>query len=295
MRAVTPVLDGHVDRDGAQVFFEVYGVGSPTIFLLMPDTIVHSRAWKAQVPYLARTHRVVVIDPRGNGRSSAPVVPEGYAERALIDDAWAVLDRVGAERAVLIGLCTGAGHAVVMAAERPDRVEGVCAINPGLPLTPPHPHKVAHDFDAVLDTEEGWARLNRHYWRRDWRGFAGFFFDQMLPEPHSTKQWEDAVDWATTTTVDTMLCAEEAPGLGAPEVYADLCRRVECPVLVVTGSEDRCQPPERGRIVSELTGCELVELEGSGHLPQARDPVRVNLLLDDFVRRVAGGGATPAR
>ena len=50
-----------------------------------------------------------------------------------------------------------------------------------------------------------WAKLNRHYWRRDWTGFTEFFFGQMFPEPHSSKQLEDCVDWAAGTTVEAML------------------------------------------------------------------------------------------
>jgi pimeloyl-ACP methyl ester carboxylesterase len=55
---------------------------------------------------------------------------------------------------------------------------------------------------------------------------------------------------------------------------------------VITGSLDQCQNPLRGPIVAELTGGDLVIIEGAGHLPQARDPVKVNLLLRDFLRRV---------
>jgi pimeloyl-ACP methyl ester carboxylesterase len=291
MRARTPSQTGYVRRDGVRVYYEVYGDREPTVFLLTPNVIVQSRAWKAQVPFLARSFRVVVIDPRGNGRSDSPSSPEEYSDRQMIGDAWAVLDAAGVERAVLVGLCTGAGHAVLMAAESPGRVLGVCAINPGVGLTPPHPFKVAHDFDAVLDTDEGWAKLNRHYWRRDWPGFSRFFFDQLFPEPHSSKQWEDCVGWAAGTTVEAMLGEADAPAgpLHAVASATAVCRRVTCPVLVITGSDDRCQVPDRGRLVAELTGGDLVVIEGGGHLPHARDPVRVNLLLRDFVRRAGGG------
>jgi len=285
MRAAAPARDGHVERGGIRVFFEVYGDGDPTVFLLMPDTIVQSRAWKAQIPFLARSSRVVVIDPRGNGRTDTPTDPAAWSDRELMDDAWAVLDEVGAVQAVLVGVCTGAGHALMMAAQRPDRVLGVCAVNPGLPLTPPHPWKVAHDFDAELGTDEGWAKLNRHYWGRDWTGFSEFFFDQLFPEPHSTRQREDGVEWAAGTTVAAMLAEADAPP--GHDDHAALCRQVRCPVLVITGSDDRCQVPERGRIVAELTGGDLVVIDGGGHLPQARDPVLVNLLLRGLIDRVA--------
>ena len=77
------------------------------------------------------------------------------------------------------------------------RVLGVVAMNPWAPfLTAPHPYRVVYDFDEVLDTEEDWAKCNRHYWLRDWRGYAEFFFGELLYEPHSTKQHEDCVGWA---------------------------------------------------------------------------------------------------
>ena len=72
MRATAPVEEGALERDGFGVGYATYGAGDVTICLVMPDTIVHAGAWKAQVPFLARYFRVVTIDPRGNGRSDRP-------------------------------------------------------------------------------------------------------------------------------------------------------------------------------------------------------------------------------
>ena len=60
-------------------------------------------------------------------------------------------------------------------------------------LTPPLPWREVYDFDADPGTDEGWARDTRHSWLRDWRGFAEFFFAELLPEAHSSKQYEDCV------------------------------------------------------------------------------------------------------
>jgi hypothetical protein len=71
----------------------------------------------------------------------------------------------------------------------PERVAGVVALSVGVPfIAPPHPYKDGTTFDQVLDSDEGWAKLNRHYWRRDYPGFVEFFFAEMLPEPHSTSR-----------------------------------------------------------------------------------------------------------
>ena len=288
MRALDAVVDGVLDRDGFGVGYGVYGDGEVTVCLVTPNTIVHARAWKAQVPFLARHFRVVTVDPRGNGRSHRPTSPEQMTFQHLLDDVWGVLDHVGAESVVLGGLCSGAGLCTVLAAERPDRVLGVFAVNPGIGLTPPLPHWLEYDFEAELETDAGWARSNRHYWLRDWPGFAEFFFTEMFPEPHSSKQVEDTVGWAMETDPATMLIDHDREP--DPRFWTgaeDVSRQVRCPVLVVSGSLDRCQDPDRGRRLAELTGGDFVLLDGSGHLPIARDPVKINLLFRDFVRRAS--------
>jgi pimeloyl-ACP methyl ester carboxylesterase len=298
MRALEPVREGQVGQPGRRVHYEVYGGAGPTVFLLMPNVITQCRAWKAQIPFLARTCQVVTADPRGNGGSDRPTEAAAYAVREMVDDAWAVLHEIGAGGAVLCGVCSGASLALVMAAEQPGRVAGVVAVNPSLRLAPAHPWQTRYDFEAEVDpglvAADGWARLNRQSWQQDWPGFARFFFEQLFPEPHSTKQIEDCVGWATDSTPEVMLADADAPlsGYGTTTAAQQVCAAVRCPVLVVTGTEDRCQPPERGAAVAELTGGEHVVLHGAGHLPMARDPVVVNRLLREFVRRVADRGGT---
>ena len=67
MRARYPEQDGYVERDGVKVFYEVFGDGAPTILLMPTWSIVHSRHWKMQVPFLARNYRVITFDPQGQG------------------------------------------------------------------------------------------------------------------------------------------------------------------------------------------------------------------------------------
>jgi pimeloyl-ACP methyl ester carboxylesterase/predicted glycosyltransferase len=289
MRARYPDADGYVERDGVKVGYEVFGEGSgePAIVFVPIDAIVHSRAWKAQVPYLARTSTVVTIDPRGNGRSDRPQSAAAYADTEFVADTIAVMDAAGIGQAVLVGLCTSSWRALLTAGAHPDRVLGVVAIASWAPfLTPPHPHRLVYDFDQVLDTDEGWAKCNRHYWLRDWRGYAEFFFGELLSEPHSTKQREDCVGWAMEIGPETMLVHDDAPFSSASREETEaVLQRVSCPVLVIHGRQDRCQPCERGQRVAELTGGDLLLLEGAGHLPQAREPVVVNQAIKAFADR----------
>jgi pimeloyl-ACP methyl ester carboxylesterase/predicted glycosyltransferase len=289
-RARYPDEEGYVERDGVRVFYEVYG-DAPTTFLLFPTgPISHSRLWKAQIPYLSRYFRVVVFDPRGNGRSDRPGTAAAYSRWEFVEDGRAVLEASGTDTALLGGLCHGGGSALMLAATYPACALGVFTIAPFVPmLAPAHENYLQFPFDEQLDTDEGWAKCNRHYWRRDYRGFLEFFFSHQLPEPHSTKQLEDCVEWGLAGDVDAhALSAMEAGRPWASERDARaLCRRVRCPVVVVHGDLDGCQPRREAEAVAELTGGTLVTLQGAGHLPQARHPVTVNGLMKEFADSVA--------
>ena len=286
-RARYPDAEGYVERDGVRVFWERYGDGEPTVFLLPTWSIIHSRLWKAQIPYLARHYRVLTSDGRGNGR-------------------WTVRRRRRLHRTGARGRCPGrAGRdrhqagpaglallrgAVVDAAggrpprprrrARPHRTGG----RPG----PAASERAVHSFHEPLDTDEGWARYNQHYWLRDYRGFLEYFFSRCLTEPHSTKQHEDCVGWALEMAPETLIDTEEGLLLCGLESFERQCRRVRCPVLVLHGDEDAIRPHAQGAALAAATGGRLITLAGAGHLPQARDPVKVNLCIREFVDTLGG-------
>jgi pimeloyl-ACP methyl ester carboxylesterase/predicted glycosyltransferase len=283
-RARYPDSEGFVERDGVRVFYEVYGqtATAPAIVLLPTWSIVHSRLWKAQIPYLARHARVVTFDGRGNGRSDRPRGVEPYLEHEFAADTLAVMDAAGIEHATLVACSCGALWGTIVAADHPERVDGIVYVGPAVGFAPGHADRELYSFDDKLDTEEGWARYNSHFWARDYRAFLEFFFAQCFSEPHSTKQIEDAVGWGLDTTPETLADTSRAIGLCRMERFAETCKRVRCPTLVIHGDHDAIRPHRQGAALAEALAGRLVTLERSGHLPQARDPVTVNLLLRDF-------------
>jgi pimeloyl-ACP methyl ester carboxylesterase/predicted glycosyltransferase len=282
-RARYPDQDGYVTRDGVRVFWELYGDGEPTVLLLPTWSIIHSRHWKMQIPYLARHCRVLTFDGRGNGRSDRPREPDAYAEREFAADALAVMDATETPSAVLVSFSLGARHAAILAAEHPERVDAAVFIGPAWPGGgDPLPERTVYSWDEELDTDEGWAKYNKDYWLRDYPAFLEFFFSRFFTEPHSTKPFEDCVGWSLETTGETLVTMEYAPEL-QPEEARNLAARIRCPVLVVHGEDDAILSVSRGVALAEQAGGHLVVLEGSGHGPHVRDPVKVNLLLRDFV------------
>jgi pimeloyl-ACP methyl ester carboxylesterase/predicted glycosyltransferase len=278
-RARYPDSSGYIKRDGVRLYYEVYGSGGPTVFLLPTWSIIHSRHWKMQIPYLARHCRVLTFDGRGNGRSDRPAA--GYGEEEFAADAVAVMEATATERAVIVSLSVGAQRALILAAEHPDRVTGAVFICPAVPLASPLEERSRYPWDEVLPTDEGWAKDNLYYWLRDYRGFLEFFFSQMFTEPHSTKPTEDCVGWGLETTAETLIATEIGNGLDEATAR-ELCTRIRCPVLVIQGTADAITGPGRGMALAKATVGDLVLLDGSGHGPHVRDPVKVNTLLRDF-------------
>ncbi len=282
-QACQPSVDGYVERDGVRVHYEVYGSGEPTVLLLPTWSIIHSRHWKMQIPYLARHCRVLTFDGRGNGRSDRPDVSEAYDEAEFAADALAVMDATETERAIIVGYSLGAQRGLILAADHAERVEAAVFIGPSYSGGgDPIPERMV-PWEDELDTDKGWAKYNKHYWLRDYRGFLEFFFSRFFVEPHSTKPFEDCVGWGLETTGETLVTAQYG-AKHSPEELRELAQRVRCPVLVIHGTDDAIVSATRGVALADHTGGELVLLEGSGHGPHVRDPVKVNLLLRDFIK-----------
>jgi pimeloyl-ACP methyl ester carboxylesterase len=283
-RARYPDSTGYVERDGVRTFYEVYGEGEPTVLLMPTWSIIHARHWKLQIPYLSRHWRVVTFDGRGNGHSSRPAEPGAYREEEFAADALAVMDATATERAVLVSLSRGAERSMLLAADHPERVERIAFIAPAVPLPPAVARSgAAHEFREPRDTYEGWGKFNRHYWLEQYEDFIEFFFSQCLSEPHSTKPHEDTVGWGLETDAPTLVATQLAPRLRDEADVRALLSRIDCPILVIHGSDDHVRPCASGARLAELANGSLAVLEGSGHLPHARDPVKVNLLLRDFI------------
>ncbi|MFC6705217.1 alpha/beta fold hydrolase [Flexivirga alba] len=294
MRILAPDAEAYVESEGVRIHFDVTGTGGPTILLLPTWTVIHKRFWKAQVPYLSRHFRVVTYDGPGNGRSDRPLDSAAYDHDVQVRHALSVLDATGTDHAVVVGLSQGCAWALQLAVEYSDRVLGAILIGPSVAITDGHPVRLAKRDPSDLpasrvpflkrDPLQHWAKYDTGYWQGHHEDFLWFFFGMCFPEAHSTKQIEDCVAWGLDTTPD-VLAAEAQGTRPSRQTVEDWCRAVERPVLAIHGSHDLISPPSRAQRIAELTGGDYVVLEGAGHIPLARDPVRVNLLIRDFARQ----------
>jgi pimeloyl-ACP methyl ester carboxylesterase/predicted glycosyltransferase len=286
MRAIQPRDSGYAVNpdDGVRLSYEVFGPADAerTIVFLPTWNIIHSRHWKFQVPYFAqRGFWVVTYDPRGNGKSDRP--DSGYAGINLCADALAVCDATGIEHATFVALSQGVMLAPMIALRRPQLVERLVLNGGGARDIDCDLFRAQESFQDVPPDREGWHKFNAHHWREDYQDFVKWFMRICVNEPHSTKAVEDTVNWALETTPDVLLAGNRAGGWDdtvaiAPEIH--------CPVLIIHGTEDAAIPVEGAhRLHDAFPDSRMVLMEAGGHNTGARDPVRFNELIHDFIGR----------
>lgn len=273
-RAIEPLQEGYVDAPTARIYRRVYGTGPHTVFLLPTWNIIDSRIWKMQVPYLARHFRVVTFDPRGNGKSDHP--PTGYTLDDHVRDVLAVMDAETRDPATLVGYSMAGNHAAMIAALHPDRVSRAVLIAPAVGATPKD-----ETFWIERATYEGWEKYNAHSWLTSYDEFCQFFFRQLFTEEHSTKPLEDSLEWAKDGRPEILVAGEREYDRNP---VVDLLPKIQCPTMILHGTDDAVIPfANSEKLTTQIPGSQLVALDGSGHGPQVRDPVKVNLLLSEFI------------
>lgn len=290
MRAKLPHTEGHVDRGGVRIHYEIYGEGEHTMLFVPMWSIVHSRAYKAQIPYFSDRFRVIAYDPRGNGKSDRPAAKEGFALEELVGDALAVLDATGTERAILFGYSLGGLVGSILASRHPERVEAFIAVSARSPLVLGNTDRKMADFLTERDRHEGWDKFNGVYWREHYPDFCAFFIGEIFPEPHSTKQIEDCLNWAAEGDGETLAMTVTARSAGPRHrIDEDMYRRIACPVLLIHGAEDTISPAETSEKIAALVpDAELHIPPGVGHAAHARFPAWTNTLVRDFLARKLG-------
>jgi pimeloyl-ACP methyl ester carboxylesterase/predicted glycosyltransferase len=299
MRALEPDLEDVLDRDGVKVGYAVWGDGPVTVVFAPAWLPVDSRLWKAQVPYLSRYFRIITVEPRGNGRSDRSRDPADYADVDQADDLVAAMDAVGVDRAVVVGLSLGVWRSILAVTRHPERFEAMIALSSTIPhlLDDKAARPVAESaFEMVRDTYEGWDKYNRHFWREHYHEFLEFFFGTVISEPYSTKQIEDCVSWGLGSDGEILGAAQDGSlSVHSRREMEALIGEISCPVLVIHGDDDVCQPYAAGERFAELTGAPLFTIGGGGHALGGRHPVTINRWIRDFVQALRPPVAAPRR
>ena len=250
------VVTKSVTSRGHAIRYQDAGAG-PAIVLL-PGWTMSAADWRdaGYVEQLASAHRILAIDPLGNGVSDKPHDLDAYRWPDVGADVLAVLDGEGIDRAVLWGYSHGASFAALAAAEAPDRAAGLVLASGGDLTRERRRAPTIPAIDAAM--------------------FAGDFGPLWAEYDFSDEDRAHDMAVNDPTALGAMTIASwQWTGSISLE-------RVTAPSLVYSGGADG---PESDRRTAGALGVELVELDGLNHL-------EVYSRLDLVVPLVAGFMAT---
>jgi 3-oxoadipate enol-lactonase len=246
-------------RDSVELYWESTGAGAPV--LLVMGLGMTATGWWRTVPVLAQRLRVIAFDNRGVGRSGRP--PGPYSVPQLADDAVAVLDAAGVDRAHVYGISLGGMIAQELALRQPERV-GALVLGA---TTPGGPRAVAADDDtlaffrrrAEMPAEEAvWASVPYNY-------------GEVTRTRHTDRIGADVVERLRYPIEPDPYRAQLEAALGHDAL--DRLPRIASRTLVVHGAADRMVAPANGKLIADaIPGARLLNLPGAGHLYPTDDP-----------------------
>jgi pimeloyl-ACP methyl ester carboxylesterase len=115
--------------DGVSLYYEVHGSGP--VILLTHGYSATSGMWAGQVDALSKDHTLVTWDMRGHGQTDSPDDVALYSEPATVADMAALLDHVGAEKAIIGGLSLGGYMSLAFHRAHPERTRALLIIDTG--------------------------------------------------------------------------------------------------------------------------------------------------------------------
>jgi len=245
--------------DGANLYYERTGAGAPV--LLVMGLGMNATGWWRTIPVLAQRLEVIAFDNRGSGRSDVTDGP--YTMEQLADDAVAVLDACGIDRAHVYGISLGGMIAQQVALRHPERVDRLVlgATTPGGPR-----HVKAADDVLRLVGARGTLTAEQAAWAS-----VPINYSRRTREQHGQRIAEDVarrLEYPITGRgYDAQLPAAMGFRLG------DGASAIAATTLVVHGDEDVLVPPENGRLLAELIpGATLRTLPDAAHIYPTDEP-----------------------
>jgi len=246
-----------LNRDGVNLYYEVHGSGP--VILLTHGYSATSHMWAGQVEALSKGHTLVTWDMRGHGRSDYPEDPAAYSEEATVADMAALLDAVGARRAIVGGLSLGGYMSLAFHRAHPERVEALLIIDTG-PGYKKDEARAGWNANALKTAER---------YERDGLGNLARGSVEMR-----TSQHRDATGLARAAR--GMLTQRDARVIEhLPEIRV--------PSIVIVGADDTPFLAASDYMASKIPGAKKAVIPAAGHAANIDQPEAFNRALGEFL------------
>jgi 3-oxoadipate enol-lactonase len=272
-------------RDSTRLYYEEAGTGSPILFL--HEFAADYASWEPQMRYFSRRHRCIAYAARGYAPSEVPAA-DAFTYEHFRDDALAVLDHLGIERAHLAGLSMGAYSSLQVGLHRPQRVLSLTLAGVGSGSEPAHidafresAQNNARDFETL-----GSAEVAKTY------GNSPNRIAFKVKDPRGFLEFMEAL-----ARHDAQGSAHTQRGFqgGRPSIYAfeDRIRRLTLPALIIVGDEDdACIEPSLF-LKQTIPASGLAMFPKTGHILNLEEPALFNETLERFIGLAEAGRWSP--
>lgn len=266
--------------DKTMLFLKDWGAGQPVI--LLSGWPLTADSWDDQALVLAGSgYRVIAYDRRGFGRSSQPW--GGYDYDTLADDLAAVIQRTGAEDAVLVGFSMGGGEVARYMSRHGGKSVAkaalISSVVPGMLKSTDNPLGIEQSVfdDMSKDIRDDRARFFAGF-------FKSFFGVGMLSHPVSS----ELIEWARDQAMQASLRAtlECVKSFSSTDFRGDLAA-FKVPTLIIHGTADETVPIAVSARAAHkgIAQSTLIEYDGAPHGLFATDKHRLSEDLLAFIRR----------
>lgn len=247
-----PESQGHVENDGARIWYSTYGSGPAVV--LLHGGLGHSGNWGYQAPALVQSgYRAILIDSRGHGQSTRDERPFSY--ELMASDVLAVMDALDLTRATLVGWSDGACTSLILGATVPERVAGVlffaCNMDPS----------GVKPFQASPTVDRCFARHTQDY-------------AALSSTPEKFNDLVKDLSFMQRTQ---------------PDYSADDLSKIQVQVEIVQSERDEFIRREHAEYLARsIPNAAFVLLDGVSHFAPLQRPEQFNDALLSFVARVRG-------
>jgi 3-oxoadipate enol-lactonase len=218
--------------------------------------------WDPQVPALAERFRVVRYDLRGHGRSPAPAGDSTVDD--LADDVVALLDRLGVQRAHVVGLSIGGMAGLRLAVREPARVASLAVLC----------------SSAYTDNEQFWRDRATTARTQGTGSLAEAVVGRWLTPGYAAANPDLVARLrAAVAAADDEGYASCCAAIATMDQRSDL-GRITAPTLVVSGDQDEALPPEQQRVIADaVPGARLVTVSPAAHIASIEQADQVTAAL----------------
>ena len=275
-----------VTSDGVELHAETVGRGNPILFV--HEYAGDHRSWELQIRRFSRSHCCITYAARGYPPSQVPAAPGAYSQQRAVDDAVAVLDGLGVERADVVGSSMGGCAGLHLALQHPARVRSLVVAGTGYGAHPSAAPRFRDECEAIarLIRESGMESFARRYLS----GPARVQFRDKDP-----RGWEQLVRQLGEHPVDGAVGTMRGVQQQRPSLYSleAALSAIEAPVLILAGDEDDACLETSLWLKRVIPRSGLAVLPKSGHTLNLEEPDLVNAFIADFLGRVAAGAWGP--